>query len=165
MAACQVYHVDVVTYACSVRCIVVIAEYTEAHINYAKRFPKTQFEIHDTLDAISHATCGMAIDIGAKVIVVTSMSGMTVRMVSRFRAPTDIVGMATNKRVWYKLSLSWGVLPVLSEQFNSTDVLFYHALRAARDTMHLQPGDNVVMTGGITNGKSGNTNLIKIEAV
>ena len=31
--------------------------------------------------------------------------------------------------------------------------------------MHLQPGDNVVMTGGITNGKSGNTNLIKIEAV
>ena len=62
-------------------------------------------------------------------------------------------------------ALSWGVLPVLSEQFNSTDVLFYHALRAARDTMHLQPGDNVVMTGGITNGKSGNTNLIKIEAV
>ena len=56
------------------------------------------------------------------------------------------------------------MLPVLSEQFNSTDVLFYHALRAARDTMHLQPGDNVVMTGGITNGKSGNTNLIKIEA-
>ena len=121
--------------------------------------------IHDRVDAISHATCGMAIDIGAKVIVVTSMSGMTVRMVSRFRAPTDIVGMATNKRVWYKLSLSWGVLPVLSEQFNSTDVLFYHALRAARDTMHLQPGDNVVMAGGITNGKSGNTNLIKIEAV
>ena len=39
------------------------------HINYAKRFPKTQFEIHDTLDAISHATCGMAIDIGAKVEV------------------------------------------------------------------------------------------------
>ena len=107
----------------------------------------------------------MAIDIGAKVIVVTSMSGMTVRMVSRFRAPTDIVGMATNKRVWYKLSLSWGVLPVLSEQFNSTDVLFYHALRAARDTMHLQPGDNVVMTGGNTTGTSGNTNLIKVETI
>ena len=32
-------------------------------------------------------------------------------------------------------------------------------------TPSLQPGDNVVMTGGITNGKSGNTNLIKIEAV
>ena len=149
----------------TVRTMAEIAEETERHIDYAKRFRTNEFVIHDRVDAISHATCGMAIDIGAKVIVVTSMSGMTVRMVSRFRAPTDIVGMATNKRVWYKLSLSWGVLPVLSEQFNSTDVLFYHALRAARDTMHLQPGDNVVMTGGITNGKSGNTNLIKIEAV
>ena len=149
----------------TVRTMAEIAEETERHIDYAKRFRTNEFVIHDRVDAISHATCGMAIDIGAKVIVVTSMSGLTVRMVSRFRAPTDIVGMATNKRVWYKLSLSWGVLPVLSEQFNSTDVLFYHALRAARDTMHLQPGDNVVMTGGITNGKSGNTNLIKIEAV
>ena len=48
--------------------------------------------IHDRVDAISHATCGMAIDIGAKVIVVTSMSGMTVRMVSRFRVPVRHYG-------------------------------------------------------------------------
>ena len=142
-----------------------IVEETEKHIDYETLFRKEEFQIKNMVDAISHATCCMACDIGAKTIVVSSLSGATVRMVSRFRAPTDIVGMATNKRVWYKLSLSWGVLPVLSEQFNSTDVLFYHALRAARDTMHLQPGDNVVMTGGITNGKSGNTNLIKIEAV
>ena len=54
----------------------------------------------------------MAIDIGAKAIVVSSLSGRTVRMVSRFRVPTDIIGMATNKAVWYKLALSWGVLAV-----------------------------------------------------
>ncbi len=71
--------------------------------------------------------------------------------------------MATNERVWYKLALSWGVLPVLSEQFNSTDVLFYHALRAAKEHFALKKGDAVVMTGGNTNGKSGNTNIIKIE--
>ena len=37
--------------------------------------PRREFEIHDTLDAISHATCGMAIDIGAKVITVCSHHG------------------------------------------------------------------------------------------
>ena len=142
-----------------------IAEYTESHINYAKRFPKTQFEIHDTLDAISHATCGMAIDIGAKCIVVSSLSGRTVRMVSRFRVPMDIIGMATNKKVWYKLALSWGVIPVLSEQFKSIDVLFYHAQRVAQQTLQLREGDKVVMTGGITDGTSGNTNLIKVETI
>ena len=90
----------------------------------------------------------MAIDIGAKAIVVTSMSGMTVRMVSRFRAPTDILGMARNKRVWYKLALSWGVTPVMTEEFNSTDVLFYHGMLAAKDNLKLEKGDRVVMTGG-----------------
>ena len=142
-----------------------IAEYTEAHINYAKRFPKTQFEIHDTLDAISHATCGMAIDIGAKAIVVSSISGRTVRMVSRFRVPTDIVGMATSRAVWYKLALSWGVQPVLCEHFESTDVLFYHARKAAKQALHLVPGDRIVLTGGTVNGTSGNTNLIRVDTI
>ena len=109
-----------------------IAEYTEAHINYAKRFPKTQFEIHDTLDAISHATCGMAIDIGAKVITVCSITGRTARLISRFRGPTDIIGLTTNERAYRKLALSWGITPVMSEVYESTDVLFYHALQVSR---------------------------------
>ena len=124
------------------------------------------FQIKNMVDAISHATCCMACDIHAKAIVVSSLSGATVRMVSRFRVPVDIIGMATNERVWYRLALSWGVQPVLCEEtFTSTDVLFYNALRAAKKAMHLQPGDNVVMTGGNTTGTSGKTNLIKVETI
>ena len=140
-----------------------IAEYTEAHINYAKRFPKTQFEIHDTLDAISHATCGMAIDIGAKVITVCSITGRTARLISRFRGPTDIIGLTTNERAYRKLALSWGITPVMSEVYESTDVLFYHALQVSRAVMQLEKGDKVIITGGIINGRSGNTNTIKVE--
>ena len=142
-----------------------IVEETEKHIHYEKRFKTNSFKIKNQVDAISHATCGMAIDINAKAIVVSSVSGMTVRMVSRFRAPMDIVGMTVNKKVWYKLALSWGVTPVLSEEFNSTDVLFYHARNAAKSVLNLEKGDNVVMTGGMTNGSSGNTNIIKVETI
>ena len=149
----------------TVETMAAIVRETEEHINYEKRFRKAEFKIGSLLDAISHATCGMAIDIGAKCIVVSSLSGRTVRMVSRFRVPIDIVGMATNKAVWYKLALSWGVTPVLSEQFNSIDVLFYHAARVAKQTLNLREGDKIVMTGGMPNGTSGNTNLIKVESV
>ncbi len=142
-----------------------IAEETEKRIHYDKRFRNSDFKIKNKADAISHAACGMAIDLGAKAIVVSSMSGMTVRMVSRFRAPVDIIGMATNQSVWYKLALSWGVIPVLSEQYNSTDVLFYQALQTAKRTMHLKSGDNVVMTAGNINGQAGTTNQIKVETV
>ena len=143
-----------------------IVEETEKHIDYETLFRKEEFQIKNMVDAISHATCCMACDIGAKTIVVSSLSGATVRMVSRFRVPVDIVGMATNERVWYRLALSWGVQPILCEEtFTSTDVLFYNALHAAKKTMHLHKGDNIVMTAGNTNGASGNTNLIKVETI
>ena len=142
-----------------------IAEETERHIDYVEQFRTREFVIHNRVDAISHAACTMAIDLGAKAIVVTSISGLTVRMVSRFRAPITILGLATGKRAWYKLGLSWGVLPVLTEQFPNMEVLNYYALHAARDVLGLSKGDMVVMTGGNTSGESGNTNVIRIETV
>ena len=142
-----------------------IAEETEKHVSYAKRFRNTEFRMQNIVDAISHAVCGMSIDIGAQVIVVCSLSGMTVRMVSRFRSPTDILGITTDEKSWRKLALSWGVLPVLSERFDSTDVLFFTAKNLARQLFHLPKGARIVITGGLTNGTSGNTNMIKADVV
>ena len=149
----------------SVRVMAKIAEATEEKIDYAQRFRTAEFITHNTVDAISHATCGMAIDIGAKAIVVCSLSGRTARMISRFRAPVDILGLTTSERSMRKLALSWGVTPALADAYTSTDVLFYVATQKAREMLHLQPGDKIVVTGGLPNGTSGNTNLIKVEII
>ena len=142
-----------------------IAERTEQHTSYRERFYKTEFKIRNNLDAISHATCAMAIDVDAKGIVVCSVSGKTAGMVSRYRCPTDIVGMTTNERVWRRLSLSWGVTPVLADEYSSMDVMFYNGLANAKKYLGLKDGDAVVLTGGPINGKRGNTNTIKVEVI
>lgn len=142
-----------------------IAETTEGNIDYKKRFHNYEFKIKNTVDAISHATCGMAIDIGAKAIVACSLSGMTARMVSRFRSPVDIIGLTTDENTYRKLALSWGVTPAICEKFTSTDVLFYTAKKQAESIMDLEKGDRIVITGGDTSGTSGNTNLIKVELI
>ena len=149
----------------SVKTMARIAENTEKNIHYKKRFLSAEFKIKNTVDAISHATCGMAIDINARAIVVCSLSGMTARMVSRFRPPVDILGLTTDKKTWHKLALSWGVIPVMCDNYPSTDVLFYSAQKLAKQTLNLTDGDKIVITGGVTNGKSGNTNLIKVATV
>ena len=149
----------------AVRNMAQIAEYTEHHTSYKKRFLNAEFHIQNNLDAISHATCAMAIDVDAKGIVVCSTSGKTAMMVSRFRCPVDIIGMTTIKKAWYKLALSWGVTPVLVQEFSSMDVMFFHAVESAKKYLKLQPGDNVVLTGGPINGKTGNTNTIKVEQI
>ena len=142
-----------------------ICEYTEQHISYRQRFLRSEFRIKNILDAISHATCSMAIDVDAKAIAVCSMSGTTARMISRFRCPVDIIGITTDKKVWRKLALSWAVTPALTEEFTSMDVLFYTAKKHAVSVFDLQPGDHIVLTGGPINGHSGNTNTIKVEQV
>ncbi len=149
----------------AVKTMALIASTAEQDIDYVQRFHDSNFIIHNEVDAISHATCQMAIDIKANAIVACSISGLTARMVSRFRGPVDIIGLTTNEKTWRKLSLSWGVLPQLCEYYPSTDVLFYSAKKITVDAMHLQAGDRIVITGGYVTGKSGNTNLIKIENV
>lgn len=142
-----------------------IAEYTENNIDYIKRFKEKEYHIKNTNDAISHATCQMAIDVNAKCIVVNSISGATVRMVSRFRCPIDILGITTNERAWRQLSLSWGVMPCLGKEYDSLDVVFYQAMAKASESFALSKGDNIVLTGGLMNGVSGNTNTIKVETI
>lgn len=149
----------------AVRNMAQICEYTEENINYKKRFQATEFRIKNNLDAVSHATCAMSVDVSAKAIVVCSVTGTTARMVSRFRSPVDIVGLTTDKKVWRKLALSWGVTPMLTEKFNSVDVMFYKAKESAKAALKLNSGDNVVLTAGPINGQNGNTNTIKLEQI
>lgn len=142
-----------------------IAEFTEQNIDYNRWFNTTEFRITSVTDALSHATCSMAIDVDAKCIVVSTLSGRTARMVSRFRPPIDIVGMTLDDKVLRKLNLSWGVTPLKTEKMNTTDEMYYRALEQAAQFLHLNKGDSVVLTGGEVDGKIGNTNTIKVMKV
>ena len=101
----------------SVAAMAKIAEHTEENIHYEKRFRNTEFRIKNTMDATSHAVCGLAIDIGAKAIVACTLSGMTARMISRFRSPVDIIGLTVDEKTLRQLSLSWGVKPMICEMY------------------------------------------------
>ena len=149
----------------AVRTMAETAEYTESTIDYEEFFRNAKFTIHNNLDAVSHAVCSMAIDVKAKAIVVNSRSGRTARMVSRFRSPVHIIGATTEPKAWRKLNLSWGVLPVLTENYPNLDVMFWQDMKLARKFLNLAGGENIVLTGGPIGGNSGNTNIIKVEQI
>ncbi|MBO4383255.1 MAG: pyruvate kinase, partial [Clostridia bacterium] len=138
---------------------------TEEHIDFEKTFNRTGFKIRSSLDAVSHAACQMAVDTDAKALVVSSISGQTARMVSRFRCPIPIVGRTTDQKVWRKLNMSWGVFPMLSKEYESVEVMFYEAMEQAVIALNLEKGDTVVLTGGSVNGRAGTSNTIKVLQV
>ena len=149
----------------AVKAMAKIAEAAENSIDYKKNFYRSGFDIHNDMDAISHATCTMAMDVNAKAIVACTMSGRIAKMVARFRSPVDIIGLTTNEKTWRSLALSWAVTPKMCEVLPSTEVLFYMARKTAIDTMNLEDGDKVVITGAGVAGRSGGANLIKVETI
>ncbi len=142
-----------------------ICEETENNIHYNKRFHRADFEIRNNLDAISHSACSMAIGVNAKAIAVCSLSGMSARLVSRFRPVVDIIGLTTKEKVWRKLALSWGVTPILCDEYPSPEVMFYSASKKTAKLLNLKEGDNIIIVGGTTSGKSGQTNTIRLERI
>ena len=142
-----------------------IAEETEGTIRYDRLFYDRKFPIQNKVDAVSHAACGVAIDIEADAIAVSSLTGATVRMISRFQPPTPVLGITSDRRTWQRLALNWGVTPVMCTQPATTDEMIRTAQALAQETLALEQGSTIVITGGEINGTPGNTDLIKVKTI
>jgi len=140
-----------------------IAAKTESVIHYRKRFENKDCSILTTTDAISHATCSTAHDLDAAAIITVTKSGHTARMVSKFRPDCPIIAAAIDETVWRQLALSWGVYPIMADVKTSTDDLFDHVVQRAVEEGFVQPGDLVVITGGVPLDESGTTNILMVQ--
>ncbi len=141
-----------------------IAEETEKHINYAKRFNNANVKLKSITDVISHSAVNASFLQKIKSIVVFTNSGESARMVSRFRPISTILGATPDEKVFRQLELSWGVLPVLTPVYNSTDEMFSIANSFVKNLNLAHVSDLIVITCG-TPKQPGCTNLIKIEYV
>lgn len=138
----------------------------EAAIDYWKRFRELGFEKKTAVnDAITHACCTTAMDLGASAIITVTSTGHTARMISRFRPQCPIIAFAEDDTVRRQLSISWGVMPEAIVRLKSTDELFDEGVRSALETGIVKKGDTVVLTAGVPVGMSGTTNLIKAQQI
>ncbi len=148
----------------TVRTMDKIARRTEQDIDYVKIFRNREINLNpDITNAISHATCTTAHDLGAAAIISVSKSGKTVRMISKYRPACPIIGCSTEPHVCRQLNLSWGVTPMLIAEENNTDELFEHTVDAALEKKFIHQGELVVITAGVPLGISGTTNLLKVH--
>ena len=150
----------------AVRTMASIALRTESEIDYAQRFRLYSGCLYQNVtNAISHAACTTALDLGASAIITVTKSGQTARLISRFRPVTPIVGCSPDPKICRHMNLSWGVAPALIDELTTTDELLEHAVARAVDIGMLGHGDLAVITAGIPLGVSGTTNMLKVQIV
>jgi pyruvate kinase len=139
-----------------------IARKTEEAMDYSKLLMDRHQEREATVtDAISHATCNIAMSLDASAILTATSTGYTARMVSKFRPKQAIIATTTDERVQRRLCLSWGVYTILLRSVESTDDLINKSVSMALERGNVKEGDLVVITAGIPVGVGGTTNLIK----
>lgn len=116
-------------------------------------------------DAISYATVAIAHELGATAIITSTKSGYTARMVSKYRPMARIIAVTPCERVMRKLSLAWGVKPLLVPNSETTDEMFERAIEGALKSGFIKNGDLVIITAGVPVGVTGTTNLLKVHIV
>ncbi len=126
---------------------------------------KYESDTTDVTNAICDAAATTAKDVYAKAIIAVTKSGLTARRVSKFRPAQMIIAATPEQKTFHQLSLSWGVVPVLALNQNSTDDLFVHAIDCAKQFDLVSTGDKVVITAGVPLNLEGTTNLLKVQIV
>ena len=150
----------------ALRMMVRIADRTEQDIDYKKRFFRYEKEEQpDVTDAICHATCTTAHDLNAKAVITVTKSGRSARAISRYRPACPIIGCTMEEKVSRQINLSWGVYPIVIKEEKNVFDLFAHSIVGAKEHGYLESGDTVVITSGVPIGKSGTTNMMKVDTV
>ena len=141
----------------------------ESAIDYWHKFEKKPFvnasEILTINDAISHTCCLTAMDLKAKAIVAATSAGHTARMICRFRPACPIVALTIHEKLRRQLAISWGVIPLLTGEVNSTDRIFSLSASEVLKEGLVRVGDTVVITAGVPLGLSSSTNLLKAQII
>jgi pyruvate kinase len=143
-----------------------IALEAEAALPYDENFASRGKDLQPlTDDAISYAACHTARQLGAKAVVAYTASGSTARRVSKYRPKTPIVAVTANESTQRQLSLSWGVTALKISEPRVVLSMFTQAAAAVKKAGLGQDGDLVVVTAGLPMGKSGTTNMLKVEKI
>jgi len=124
-----------------------------------------QITVKSITDAISHATCSIALELGAKAIITSTKSGYTARAVAKFRPKAPIIAVTYNEKVIKTLQLIRGVMPLKVNKTSTTDEMFHEALKGAVTSGMVISGDLVVITAGVPVNVTGTTNLIRVHVV
>ncbi|PIQ35672.1 MAG: pyruvate kinase [Candidatus Yonathbacteria bacterium CG10_big_fil_rev_8_21_14_0_10_43_136] len=119
----------------------------------------------DVVDAVTFSVVSTASAVGAKVIIALSESGLTARMVSRYRPEQPVIAMSPKDYVVRQLELVFGCFPARIEHFtNVSDVMKVVRAYVLKKKL-AKKGDKVVVAAGIPFGHVGGTNTIMVEVI
>ena len=143
-----------------------IANTTEAAIDYRAVVSTRRREKHGNMtESIGQAAAYTAINLKVKAVLAPTESGNTARMIAKYRPGCPIIAVTSSEACSRKLSLVWGVYPIVGEKVASIDGILQESVEQSVRHQYVGHGDVVIITAGVPVGEAGSTNLMKIHVI
>ncbi len=152
------YPVEVVSMMNKVAC--------QTEKNYSKKIIEQSCKTSkNIIDAISESAAETAKDVDAKIIVALTESGLTPRMISRFKPSQPIIVMTPSEKTARQIILSFGAYPVLIKPFKYVSDVLDEVKRFAIKNKYAKKGDRIVIAAGVPFGRVGGTNMVMVQKI
>ena len=140
-----------------------VCEETEKYLEYNVNL---EFSEKSIGGAIATSVVETANLLDAKLIVAATMSGTSAIRVSNLRPISLVLATCPSSNVARSLMLNWGVYPVITKIYDTTDEIVEDAKIKAREFIDLSKDDLILVTGGFPNNTEvKSTNFMKIEKI
>ncbi len=143
-----------------------IARSVEASAEYHGRrtgASEVSGEPNDIGEAMARAAFLVASDAAVAAIVAPTLRGNTPRILSRHRPKQTVIAVTTTESVQRQLLLSWGVVPIVSDEVSDSESMVQNAIRHAVDRGYLEESDRVLTIAGMPLSSALPLNTIKMH--
>ncbi len=115
--------------------------------------------------AVAAAACSLVRQLPAAAIGVFTMTGATALCVSQCRPDVPIFALTPDRSVFQRMTLPWGVLPVMIDMFTTSEEMFAHGNARLKELGLIAVGETVVYLAGSVSGMPGATDLLKLQKI
>jgi pyruvate kinase len=140
-----------------------IADYTEHH--WAPRVPD-----HVTAGrspaarSLARVSRLVAEELGCRLIVAFTESGATAELVSTYQPQAVVIAITPSAAAYRRLALWWGVLPLMTDEANTTDEMIEHGDLLLKAKGLARSGETLVMLAGKSR-TTGATDMLRVHTV
>ncbi len=114
--------------------------------------------------SLTRVAVSVAEELGCKLILAFTESGVTARLVAGHRPRMPVVAITHDDRVYRQLALWWGVVPLKSEFVENTDDLLAAGEERLKARGLAQKGDTILMLSGHSIAAAA-TNMLRVHTV
>ncbi|ERL63737.1 pyruvate kinase [Schleiferilactobacillus shenzhenensis] len=136
---------------------------SRAEVAHTSTFLQDRINDFSITDATAAEAISMARQKRVKAIVTITSAGYTARQISRYKPKVPVIAVTDNTTVAGALQISWGVTPLMVARGSSRETFIESAIGFLKTSIHMRPGDVVVIVSGIPFGKAKHVNNLIVQ--